>query len=83
MNEAERSAFFSNLLKPAEAAARLQATAAEFNASLLNDLANASNYAGDRVKAAANLGNYLSDLNYNVVYQQSAKTKDLFQPHTP
>ncbi|MBL7877277.1 MAG: hypothetical protein JNL53_16550, partial [Cyclobacteriaceae bacterium] len=33
----QRDAFFENMLAPGEAAARLQATAAEFNASLMND----------------------------------------------
>ena len=33
----ERNTFFSNLLAPSEAAAQLQATGAEFNASLMHD----------------------------------------------
>jgi hypothetical protein len=76
--EAERSAFFNNLMKPTEVAASLQATAADFNASLMNDPKNYASYANDPVKAAANLGVYLSDLNYSVAYKQSANTKELF-----
>ena len=74
----ERRAFFSNLKAPAQAAAQLQATSAEFNASLMNDPLNYPSYANDHTKAAANLGIYLSDLNYSVAYKQSANTKDLF-----
>ncbi len=74
----ERNAFFSNLKAPAEAAAQLQATSAEFNASLMNNPLNYPSYANDHVKAAANLGIYLSDLNYSVAYKQSANTRELF-----
>lgn len=76
--EAERDAFFSNMVTPGEAAASLQATAAEFNASLMNDPKVASTYTTSEVKAAANLGIYLADLNYSVAYKQSANTKELF-----
>lgn len=76
--EAEREAFFSNLATPGEAAAGLQATAAEFNPNLMNDPKLSAGYATDDVKAAANLGIYLSDLNYSIAYKQSANTKELF-----
>src|SRR5688572_23810431 len=76
--EAERTAFFSNLATPGEVAAGLQATAAEFNANLMNDPKLSAGYATSDVKAAANLGIYLADLNYSVAYKQSANTKDLF-----
>jgi len=76
--EAERNAFFGNMKAPAEAAAQLQATGAEFIASLMNNPMNYTSYANDHVKAAANLGVYLSDLNYSVAYKQSANTKELF-----
>ncbi|HPM29166.1 MAG TPA: hypothetical protein PLJ60_02420 [Chryseolinea sp.] len=76
--EDARSAFFNNLKAPAEAAAILQATGAEFNASLINDHSKYPQYAKDKVKAAANLGIYLSDLNYSVAYKESANTKELF-----
>jgi len=76
--EAVRNAFFSNLTAPAEVAAQLQATAAEFNAGLMCDPKMASSYSSDQVKAAANLGVYLADLNYSVAYGQSASTKELF-----
>ncbi|MDL5048724.1 hypothetical protein QQ054_22180 [Oscillatoria amoena NRMC-F 0135] len=76
--EVERNAFFGNLKAPIEVAAQLQATAAEFNASLLNSPTNAGSYTVDEVKAAANLGVYLSDLNYSVAYRQTANTKEMF-----
>lgn len=77
--EKERAAFFENLTAPSEAAAQLQATAAEFNATLLHDPKVYSSYTADDVKAAANLGIYLSDLNYSVAFKQSANTRELFQ----
>lgn len=75
---AERNAFFSNLMAPAEAAAQLQATGAEFNPSLMSDPKTFSKHTGDSVKAAANLGIYLSDLNYSIAYKQTATTKEYF-----
>lgn len=75
----QRDAFFENMLAPGEAAARLQATAAEFNASLMNDPMHAAHYTATKVKAASNLGIYLADLNYSVAYKQSGNTKELFK----
>ncbi len=74
----EREVFFDNLQDPAEVAAQLQATAVEFNPALMNDPKKYTQYMNDQVKAAANLGVYLSDLNYSVAYTQSANTKELF-----
>jgi hypothetical protein len=76
--EVERNTFFANLLAPAEGAARIQATAAEFNASLMNDPKVYAQYAANEVKAAANLGVYLSDMNYCIAYTQTAQTKEYF-----
>jgi len=76
--ENERQAFFNNLVAPAQAAAGLEATAAEFNGSLLNDPKNFSSYSSNEIKAAANLGVYLSDLNYCIAYKQEAKIKEIF-----
>jgi hypothetical protein len=74
----ERSAFFANLMAPAEAAAQLQATGADFNRSLMSDPKNFSKHTADSVKAAANLGIYLSDLNYSIAYKQAPATKEYF-----
>ena len=74
----ERNTFFSNLLAPSEAAAQLQATGAEFNGSLMHDPKKYAQYSSNDVKAAANMGIYLSDLNYSVAYKQTANTKEYF-----
>ena len=74
----ERNTFFSNLLAPSEAAAQLQATGAEFNASLMHDPKKYAQYTSNEGKAAANMGIYLSDLNYSVAYKQTANTKEYF-----
>ncbi len=75
---AERSAFFANLQDPAEAAAQIQATAAEFNPTIMSDPKNYSKYVGNEIKAAANMGIYLSDLNYSIAYTQTETSKEYF-----
>jgi hypothetical protein len=76
--QAERNAFFGSLKTPTEAATKLQAIAAEFNPRLMSDPKNYGAYANNPVKAAANLGLYLSDLNYSIAYQEGPHTKELF-----
>ncbi|MEK6782440.1 MAG: hypothetical protein AABY93_12090 [Bacteroidota bacterium] len=76
--EAERTAFFNNLKTPADAAANLQATGADFNAALMSNPGNFAAFANNPEKAAANLGLFLSDLNYSVAYGQGSKTQGLF-----
>jgi len=76
--ENERQAFFSSLATAGNAAAGLQATGAEFNASLLNDPKNFGSYSSNETKAAANLGIYLSDLNYSIAYKKSDHVKAIF-----
>jgi len=76
--ENQRQSFFNNLQRPGEVAARLQATAAEFNASLLNDPKNFGAYSSDEIRAAANLGIYLADLNYCIAYKQADHIKEIF-----
>jgi len=76
--ETERKAFFNSLLTPSDAAARIQATGADFNASLLNDPKKFSSYSSNEAKAAANLGVYLADLNYCIAYKQSDHSKAIF-----
>ncbi|MBK8292446.1 MAG: hypothetical protein IPK96_17420 [Flammeovirgaceae bacterium] len=73
----ERDAFFTSMLTFTETAAKLQATAAEFNATFMNDPTLFNKYTSD-AKAAANLGIYLADLNYSLAYKQSAHAKELF-----
>jgi hypothetical protein len=74
----ERDTFFGNLKEPAEVAAQIQATAAEFNPALMSDPKNYQQYTSNEMKAAANLGVYLADLNYSVAYAQQATTKQYF-----
>lgn len=74
----ERNAFFNNLMAPTEAAAQLQATGAEFDRNLMNSPQSFPQYTKNEVKAAANLGVYLSDLNYSIAYKQTADTKEYF-----
>ena len=76
--ENERKAFFNSLASPSDAAARLQATGADFNASLLNDPKKFATYTSNETKAAANLGVYLADLNYSIAYKQSDQIKAIF-----
>lgn len=74
----ERKAFFNALQEPDEVAAQLQVTAAEFNQSLMNDPKKYEVYISNEVKAAANLGVYLSDLNYSIAYSQREVSDDYF-----
>lgn len=76
--ENERKAFFNSLATPSDAAARLQATGADFNASLLNDPKKFTTYTSNETKAAANLGVYLADLNYSIAYKKSDQVKAIF-----
>jgi hypothetical protein len=76
--ENERKAFFNSLVTPSDLSARLQATGADFNASLLNDPKKFQSYANNETKAAANLGVYLADMNYSIAYKQSDQVKAIF-----
>jgi len=76
--ENERKAFFNILAAPSDASARLQATGADFNASLLNDPKKFDTYTSNETKAAANLGVYLADLNYSIAYKESDHVKAIF-----
>lgn len=76
--ETQRATFFNNLMEPADVAAGIQFTAAEFKPALMSDPKKFTQYAGNEVKAAANLGIYLSDLNYSIAYKKTATTKEYF-----
>ena len=61
---AERETFFSGIHhSPDEISATLIPSLVGFDATLLNDAASFFHYVGNDVKAASNLGIYLSDLN--------------------
>jgi hypothetical protein len=76
--DAERSTFFTSLATPDEAARQLQAITKEYHRDLLNDPKMFSNYASNPVKAAANLGIYVADLNYSIAYAQAPVVKQYF-----
>lgn len=74
----QRKAFFNALQEPDQVAAQLQATAAEFNPGLMNDPKKYEVYISNEVKAAANLGIYLSNLNYSIAYKQREYSNEYF-----
>jgi hypothetical protein len=74
----ERKAFFNALKEPGEIAGQIEATAAEFSPSLMSDPKNSGVYISNEVKSAANLGVYLSDLNYCIAYKQRDLSKEYF-----
>ena len=75
---AERNAFFEYLKKPEDARLQLKPVGSFFDSSLLNDPKQVYQYAGNEVKAAANLGIYLADLNYCVLFGKSHFTQKYF-----
>lgn len=68
---AERDAFFEYLKKPKDARVLLKPAESFFDSALLNDPKQVYQYAGNEVKAAANLGIYLADLNYCILFGKS------------
>lgn len=77
--EAERQLFFDQMLDPTVTATLIQGTQAVFNPSLINNPTYFSSYTNQEVKAAANLGVYLADLNYSLAFQQKETSQTLFQ----
>lgn len=75
---AERDAFFGYLRKPEDARLLLKPAESAFDSSLLNDPKLIYQYAGNEVKAAANLGIYLADLNYCVLFKKAVFTQKYF-----
>lgn len=74
--EAERAAFFSSLRTPEDVSANLLPGLSGFNPALLHRAKDFHRYASNDVKAAANLGIYLADLNYCVLFKESAVGKE-------
>lgn len=73
--EAERTAFFSGLHTPEEVSANLLPGLSGFNKDLLHRTQDFHRYASNDVKAAANLGIYLADLNYCILFKESTLGK--------
>jgi len=68
-----------NLPSPAELPYLLQATGADFNASLINSKENADKYMSTFDKAALNLGIYAADIGYLSSYEQTQEALDYLQ----
>jgi hypothetical protein len=65
-----------NIPSPTEIPYVLQATGAEYNASLLNPIAKVDKYAGRLDKAALNLGVYTADIGYLTSYEKTQEAID-------
>jgi len=67
---AERETFFNSLKNPEETT-KLIPGLTGFNVSILNDAQNFYKYGTSEVMAAANLGLYMADLNYCILFSQN------------
>lgn len=76
--DVERETFFNSLRNPDEAAAKLIPGIAAFDSSMLNNPEHFFQYVDNDVKAAANLGIYMSDLNYCILLKQGPEIKRYF-----
>jgi hypothetical protein len=74
-----RENFFNSLSNPDEVAALLIPGLTGFDAGMLNDAENFYRYADNSINAAANLGIYVADLNYCILFKQPDETKKYFQ----
>ncbi len=77
--EAAKSNFFNNLVKPADLASELKAAAPDFHPEFMSDPKMYSHYTSNEVKASANLGIYVADLNYAIAYAQTDLSKEYFE----
>lgn len=68
-----------DLPNPSEVPYLLQATAADYNEELINDLSKVSTYQTDEDKAAMNLGVYSTDMGYLISYEQVQKSLDYLE----
>jgi len=76
--EVERENFFNSLKDPDEVANRLMPGLSEFDSTVLSVPENFFQHATSDIKAAANLGVYIADMNYCILFRQSAYTKKYF-----
>jgi hypothetical protein len=74
----ERETFFNSLRNPDEVAERLIPDVVAFDSAMLNDPEYFYQYANDDIKAAANLGIYMSDLNYCIIVKEGDEIKNYF-----
>jgi hypothetical protein len=75
----ERETFFNGLKNPSEITDKLMPGITGFDSTTLSDPENFYRHANSQVSAAANLGIYISDLNYCILNKQAAQTKRYFQ----
>jgi hypothetical protein len=75
---AERETFFNSLKNPEEVTNLIPGLTG-FNVSLLNDTKNFYRYSTSEVMAAANLGIYMADLNYCILFNQNEAAKQYFK----
>jgi len=74
--ETIKNSFFDYLQNPKEIAVLIPGI--EFDVKFLHDPTRFIDYTGNDIKSAANLGIYLSDLNYCILNNQSSYTKQYF-----
>jgi len=76
--EAERDVFFNSLKTPDEISALSLPDAIEYDATLLHDPLRYTHYQDNRVKSAANMGIYIADLNYNLIFGATQRNEEYF-----
>lgn len=76
---AEKEAFFNSLINPEEVSATLLPGLGTFDKSLLHAPQDFHRYASNDIKAAANLGIYLADLNYCILFNESAVGREYLE----
>ncbi len=74
----ERETFFNSLRNPDEVTERLIPDVVAFDSTMVNDPEYFYQYANNDIKAAANLGIYMSDLNYCIIGKQGDEIKKYF-----
>lgn len=79
MFEVERNLFFNSLHDTDEVKSVLALVQNNFDRANLHDPVMKTNYMGNDIKAAANLGIYLSDLNYCVLSNKKTEAKTYFE----
>jgi hypothetical protein len=75
----EKENFFNSLKTPDEIVDRIKPGFMGFDSMMLSDPEQFYRHANSDIKAAANLGVYMADLNYCILYQQSESIKKYFE----
>lgn len=77
--QAERDVFFNSLKTPDEITSAGLANVLTYNAALLHAPAQHPKYFSNKVKSAANMGIYIADLNYNLLFNNKETNNEYFQ----